>query len=146
MGNFLTQATGTANNYQGTPMFNSKQIGDTYANSQNIYNQQLGLQGQLNDVANGRGVASTLNQNQFNANQQSLLANTQGQIASQRGLNPALAARTGANAATAGGQAGARNALIANQQQQLGALGAEQGVLGQMQQGNIGQQGLMNSA
>jgi hypothetical protein len=85
-------------------------------------------------------------QTQFMANQQANIANAQGLIASQRGLNPALAARMGVNAASNANQQAALGSALMQQQQQLNATNSLGGLYGQMQSGNLGSQQLYNQA
>src|ERR1700743_1248140 len=94
-----------------------------------VSDQQNGLAAQLQ--ANMTGAGPNPAQTQFQANQQANIANTQGLIASQRGLNPALAARMGANAATTGNQQAAIGSALLQQQQQLAGSQQLQGLYGQ---------------
>lgn len=107
-----------------------------------IYHQQQTLAQALQGQMNGTGPNPA--QTQFLANQQANVANAQGLIASQRGLNPALAARMGANAATQGNQQSALGAALLQQQQQLAATNQLGGLYGQLQQGNLNYLGEQN--
>lgn len=79
-------------------------------------------------------------QTQFVGNTQSNIANAQGLIASQRGLNPALAARLGANAAANANQQEAINSARMQQEQQIAATQNLQGLYAQMANANLGYQ------
>jgi hypothetical protein len=140
--------------YQASPYpsaQNPQQAIDQYnqdvARKSQIYQGQQDLaQTFKNEIAgNGPNPAQT----QYLQNVGNNIANSQGLIASQRGLNPALAARMGANAASAANnQAGLGSALL-QQQQQLNATQGLEGLYGQMQGGNLGyinQQNQMDQA
>lgn len=145
MGDFLAGALGTKSQYQA----NAAQAGNPYDqsylqnavdNQQQIYANQQALALQLQK--NMAGVGPNPAQTQYEQNAQQNINNAQGLIASQRGLNPALATRLGANAATNANQQAAGQASILQQNQQLGATQALSNLYGQQQQGNIGQQQL----
>lgn len=90
----------------------------------------------------GPNPAELLYQQQAQKN----IAGAQGLIASQRGLNPALAAKMGANVAASQNQQAGLNTALLRQQQQLAAQQQLGGLYGQMQQGALAQQGLVNQA
>ncbi len=106
------------------------------------YDQQQALAQQLQQQAAGQGPNPS--QLQYQANTQNNLANTQGMIASQRGLNPALAARMGANAGAVASQQSALGSALLQQNQQIAAQNSLGGLYGQMQEGNLKYQGLWN--
>lgn len=145
MGNFLSDALGTSSQYEAT----ANQAGNPYdpetlrraqENQAALLGQQQQLGGMLQQQAAGKGPNPA--QTQFMQNVAQNQANTQGLIASQRGLNPALAARMGANANAASNAQAAGQAAILQQNQQIAAQQQLGGLYGQMQQGNLGQQGL----
>lgn len=149
MGSFLSSSLGTDSQYQATPAqagnpYDADQLSQDLQRQNQIYNQQQALAGTLQQQANGTGPNPSQVQYQQNVNQN--IANTQGMIASQRGLNPALAAKLGANAGAQANQQAAGQSALLQQQQQLGASNNLGNLYGQMQQGNLGQQGLYTGA
>lgn len=145
MGDFLSGVLGTKSQYNPTPY----QSGNPYApetltgalqDKSTIFNQQQALGQTLQNMIAGKGPNPA--QTQFLQNIAQNQANTQGLIASQRGVNPALAARMGANAQAAAGAQAAGEAALLQQQQQRQATQDYGALLGQEQQGNLGQQGL----
>lgn len=108
-----------------------------------LYSDQMSLAKALQQQMAGQGPNPA--QTQYLGNTQANIANTQGLIASQRGLNPALAARMGANAAAKANQDSALGSALLQQQQQLGATSNLGNLYGQMQQGNLGYQNLYNT-
>lgn len=145
MGSFLSGILGTNSQYQPS----SYQAGNPYGPQtlQYLVNQQTALNAnqnalgqQLQEQIAGRGPNPA--QTQYLQNVQNNIANTQGQIASQRGLNPAVAAKLGANAGAAANQQAAQQSSLLQQQQQLGATANYANLLGQEQQGNLGYQQL----
>lgn len=146
---FLTSALGMNSGYQATP----QQAGNPYGqsvlqnevNNQNeIYANQQGLGQQLQNMIQGGGPNPAQTQYQQNVNQNNQMA--QGLLSSQRGLNPALAAKMGSNLSSNANQQAAMQSSLLQQQQQLGALQGYGNLLGQQQQGNLGQQGLFTGA
>jgi len=105
-----------------------------------IYNGQQGLAQQLQSQMMGQGPNPA--QLQYLQNVGSNNANAAGLIAGQRGVNPALAARMGANAGSAANMQAANQAAQLQQQQQLAATSNLGNLYGQMQQGNLGYQNL----
>jgi hypothetical protein len=149
VGNILSSVLGTNSQYQATPA----QAGNPYAqgtlqqeanNQAQIYAQQQQLAQQMQATAAGQGPNPA--QQQYMQNMQNNVAGAQGLIASQRGLNPALAARMGANAATSSNNQAAAQSGIMQAQQQLAAQQNLGSLYGNMQQGNIGQQQLYTGA
>ena len=140
MANFVSTISGNPDTYQGTNPFDPSY-------GQNAENEQQATQGVQQTL--GQALLSQMNGQgpnpagtQLEMGQQANIANAQGMIASQRGLNPALAARMGVNqAASANNQTNLQAALL-RQQQQLQAQAQLQGLTGQEQQGNLGQQQL----
>lgn len=134
---------GTQSDFQASNPYNQDYLQGMVNTQGQIQGGQQGLAQMLMAQASGMGANPA--QTQYMANTQNNIANAQGMIASQRGLNPALAARMGVNAATnANQQAGLGSALM-QQQQQMGAQQQLGGLYGQMQQGNLGYQGLYNN-
>jgi hypothetical protein len=109
-----------------------------------IYGGQQSLAQALQAQMMGQGPNPAQTQYQMNVGNN--IANAQGLIASQRGLNPALAARMGANAASKANQEASLGSALMQQQQQIAATQNLGGLYGQMQQGNLGYQGLYNDA
>lgn len=147
----LVRGSGGVGNMLGIQ--NNYQTGNPY--DQNYFQQQLEQQQQIQGgqqslaqalQAQMAGQGPNPAQTQFQGNVQSNIANAQGMIASQRGLNPALAARMGVNAASNANQQAALGSALLQQQQQVSATNSLGGLYGQMQQGNLGYQGLYNQA
>lgn len=144
IGGGAADAAGATNQYQISNPYSSGVLQQDVNQQQQIYGQQQALAQALQAQMNGQGPNPA--QTQFQANQQSNLANSQGLIASQRGLNPALAARMGANQASNTNQQSALGSALLQQQQQLAATSNLGNLYGQLQQGNLGQQQLYNQA
>lgn len=140
----LFSSSGAASSFHADNPYDPSQLQAELANQKQIYGQQQSLAEALQQQMNGAGPNPA--QTQFQGNVQNNIANSQGLIASQRGLNPALAARMGINAAANANSQAANQAATLQAQQQLGAQGQLQGLYGQEQQGNISQQGLYNQA
>lgn len=156
---YLGQGSGANGNPAGnlslTDFSNAIQAGQNGANNANgmatnTAGNQQNLVGNLQQQAEGFGPAAQLAQQQFNQNTQQGVQQMQGGLASNRGIDPALALRTGANNGSAMIQAGAGQAAQNRLQSQLGAVGELGGVLGQERAGDIGQEqaqtAMMNSA
>lgn len=127
-------------------------IGNAASNSLAGYNgfqknqdQQQGLFGNLQSVANGNGPNPA--QNMLNQATGANVANQAALMASQRGAgaNAGLLARQAAMAGSGTQQQAAGQAATLQSQQQLNALNAQSGVLGQMGNQNIAEQGANNS-
>lgn len=144
VGGGVAQGAGATNQYQIQNPYAQQQLQEELNQQSQIYGQQQTLAQALQQQMAGGGPNPA--QTQFLGNQNSNIANAQGLIASQRGLNPALAARMGANAAAQGNQQAAMGSALLQQQQQLGATANLGNLYGQMQQGNLAQQGLYNQA
>ena len=145
MGSFLSGALGTENKYQASQyqagnVYDPEVLKQQLRERDQLYGQQQGLAGQLQQQAAGEGPNPAQIQYQQNVNQN--IANTQGLISSQRGLNPALAARMGANAGALANQQAASESALQQQRQQVAAQQSLGGLYGQMQQGNLNQQQL----
>lgn len=140
----LSDMLGIKDNYQAQNPYSQEYLQGMVNNQGQIYGDQQTLAQALQQQMAGQGPNPA--QTMFQGNQQSNIANAQGLIASQRGLNPALAARMGANAAAQGNQQAALGSALLQQQQQLGATSNLGNLYGQMQQGNLGQQQLYNQA
>lgn len=143
MGGMLSSVLDTDSHYQASPA----QAGNPYApqqlqylanNQGQIYGQQQALAQQLQQQMAGQGPNPAQLQYQQNVNQN--IAQAQGLISSQRGLNPALAAKMGANAASQANQQAAGQSGIMQAQQQLAAGQNLGNLYGQLQQGNVGYQ------
>ncbi len=145
MGSFLSGILGTDSQYQATPAqagnpYSQAVLQDELNKQAQIYQGQQGLAQALQQQMAGVGPNPAQTQYQQNVNQNT--AQAQGLIASQRGLNPALAAKMGANAGALANQQAASQSSLLQQQQQLGATQNLGNLYGQMQQGNIAHQGL----
>lgn len=140
----LTGSLGVTSRYSAPTIYDSAVLQDQLNKSAEIY----GGQGQLAQALREQmaGVGPNPAQLQYAQNVQNNVANAQGLISSQRGLNPALAARLGASAASDANQRAALNAALLQQQQQLGAQSQLGGLYGQMQAGNLAQQQLYNQS
>lgn len=136
----LGNTFGMSNNYQAGNSYSPEYLQGVVGAQGQIYGQQQGLAQALQQQMAGQGPNPA--QTQYQGNVQNNIANTQGMIASQRGLNPALAARMGTNAASNANQQAALGSALLQQQQQLGATQNLGNLYGQMQQGNLGYQGL----
>lgn len=139
----IAEGAGATNSYQAGNPYNSGYLKQAIDQQNGLYNQQQSLAQALQNQMNGQGPNPA--QIQYMANQQAGLANAQGLIASQRGLNPALAARMGANAAAVSNQQASLGSALLQQQQQLAATNNLQNLYGQMNQTNLGQQQLYNN-
>lgn len=130
MGDFLTSATGTKNDFQAD---------NPYTNDQTtqLYNQQQQLSNLLMQQAQGGGPNPA--QQQYLQNAQTIAQQQASTYAANRALNPGLAARMAGNTAANVGQQAAGNAAIQQAQQQL----ASQGQLANL---NQSQQGLVNQS
>lgn len=144
VGGKVSDKLGLYNNYQASNPYDKQVLADELARRAEIYNQQQALAQLLQENAAGRGPNPAQTQYLQNVNRN--IANTQGLISSQRGLNPALAARMGANAGALANQQAASQASLLQQNQQLGAMAGLGGLYGQMQQGNMQQQQLYTGA
>lgn len=153
MGGFLSNLLDTNSDYNPNGTGGGVQAGNPYSrdlfnqsmqNQQQVFGQQQALAGKLQEQMAGIGPNPA--QTQYQQNVGTNIANSQGLISSQRGLNPALASRMGANAASQANQQAAAQSSILQQQQQLGATQNLGNLYGQMQQGNLGQQGMFNQA
>lgn len=140
MGSVLSSIAGAKNNFQAQQPLGWDYEQNQINNQNQIYQNQNSLGQALQAQMNGTGPNPA--QTQFLNNQQNNIANAQGLIASQRGLNPALAARLGSNAAATSNQQGAMGAALLQQQQQLAAQQQLQGLYGQQQQGNLAAQNM----
>lgn len=140
----LTGSLGVTSRYQAPQIYTSDVLQDQLNKSAEIYGGQGHLAAVLRAQMAGAGPNPA--QLQYAQNVQNNVANAQGLISSQRGLNPALAARLGASAASDANQRAALNAALLQQQQQLGAQSQLGGLYGQMQAGNLGQQQLYNQS
>lgn len=149
MGSFLANTLDVKSDYQagshqaGNP-YDQQVLNDELTKRNQIYSGQQDLASMLQQNAAGGGPNPAQTQYQQNVNQN--IANTQGLISSQRGLNPALAAKMGANVGASANQQAASNAALLQQQQQLGAQNNLGNLYGQMQSGTMTQQGLFNQA
>lgn len=130
MGDFLTSATGTKNDYNA---------GNPYTDDQTnqLYGQQQQLSNLLMQQAQGGGPNPA--QQQYLQNSQQIAQQQAQTYASNRSLNPGLAARMAGNTAANVAQQAAGTAGIQQAQQQLAA----QGQLGSL---NMGQQQLINQS
>lgn len=142
IGGGAADAAGATSQYRASNPYSQDYLQGMVNNQGQIFGQQQSLAQALQ--AQMAGLGPNPAQTQFMGNQQANIANAQGMIASQRGLNPALAARMGANAASHANQQAALGSALLQQQQQLGATQQLGGLYGQMQQGNLGYQGLYN--
>ena len=140
----LTGSLGVTSQYRAPTVYSSAVLQDQLNKSAEIYGGQSGLAQALQAQMAGAGPNPA--QLQYAQNVQNNVANAQGLISSQRGLNPALAARLGASAASDANQRAALNSALLQQQQQLGAQSQLGGLYGQMQQRNLGQQQLYNQS
>jgi len=118
------------------PLAGQAPVSADFTNSNNIGVQQQALAQQLQAQANGQmSPAQAMLQQQLAQNTQNNIAQNSGMVASQRGMNPALAARMGAqNAGAMNQQAAGQGANLA-----LGLQGQSQQQLGQQLQGWRGQ-------
>lgn len=149
MGSFLANTLDVNSDYQAGKhqagnAYDPQVLQDELAKRNQIYGGQQDLAAMLQQNAAGGGPNPAQTQYKQNVNQN--IANTQGLISSQRGLNPALAAKMGANAGAVANQQAASNAALLQQQQQLGAQNNLGNLYGQMQSGTMTQQGLYNQA
>lgn len=144
LGGGLSNALGMKNNEHYNNPYDEEYLKRSINNQGQIYGQQQNLAQALQQQMAGQGPNPA--QTQFMGNAQNNIANAQGLIASQRGLNPALAARMGANAASHANQQAALGSALLQQQQQLGATSNLGNLYGQMQQGNLGYQQNYNNA
>lgn len=144
IGGGAADAAGATNQYKADNPYAPEEFQKYLNERQQIVQNQNSLAQALQAQMAGQGPNPA--QTQFMANQQANIANAQGLIASQRGLNPALAARMGVNAASNANQQAALGSALMQQQQQLNATNALGGLYGQMQSGNLGSQQLYNQA
>jgi len=153
MGGFLSNILGTNSEYDPEGRGGGIQSGNPYgremfqqqmANQQQIYGQQQGLANTFQAQMAGQGPNPA--QTQYQQNMGTNIANAQGLISSQRGLNPALASRLGSNVAAQANQQAAAQSSVLQQNQQIQAAQNLGSLYGQMQQGNLGQQGAFNQA
>lgn len=149
MGGMLSDLTGTKNTYQAAQAPIAQQdftgaLSGSANQFNDIFNQQTGLAGQLQQQALGQGPNPAQIQLQQATNQN--ISQNAGMLASQRGLSPALAQRLAAQNAASTNQQSAGQASLMGAQQQLAARGQLAGVLGQQQQGALGMnQNLQNA-
>lgn len=143
---FLGSLFGTEDKFNASNPYDqqSGDLHDLYQRGNDIYNAQASLGGVLRQWLAGQGPNPA--QLQYRGNVDSNIANAQSLIASQRGLNPALAARMGANAATNANNQAALGAALLQAQQQQAAAGTLGSLYGSMMQGNQGQQGLLTGS
>lgn len=149
MGDVLSGIFGSKSDYQaGNPLdvdgAYGDQIRNTYSRNAQVYNSQVNLANQLADQVAGNGPNPS--QIQYKANTENNINNAQGLIASQRGLNPALAARLGSNAAIRANQQASLGSALLQQQQQLAAQQQLSSLYDQMGRNNLGYQGLLTGA
>lgn len=130
---------GVQSNYHTQNPYSQQYLQELANRQSQIYGGQLSLGQALQQQMAGQGPNPA--QTQYMGNTQNNIANAQGMIASQRGLDPALAARMGVNAASNANQQAALGSALVQQQQQLGATANLGNLYGQMQQGNVGYQG-----
>lgn len=149
MGGVLSGILGLNNDFQANPYaygLSEVQARDQYItdlqHKADLYQAQNTLAQALQAQMRGEGPNPA--QLQFQDNTQTNIANAQGLIASQRGLNPALAARMGANAASSANQKAALGSALLQQQQQLAATSNLANIYGQMQQANLSHLGIAN--
>lgn len=143
MGDFLS-GLGGGQSYSVAQPYGTKYSQTLADQMAQLYAQQQGLAGQLQGVASGNGPNPA--QGQYMQNVQNNVANAQGLISSQRGLNPALAAKIGANLGAQANQQAAAQSGVMQGQQQLGAMGALGNLYGQTMQGQLQQQQNVNNA
>jgi hypothetical protein len=93
MGDFLSGALGTKNNYQASNPYSSAYLDEQIGHQNQLYGQQQDLAQMLKAQAEGNGPNPA--QTQYMQNVQQNIANAQGLLSSQRGLNPALASKMG---------------------------------------------------
>jgi hypothetical protein len=141
-GENLSDTLGVQNNYKAGNPYDQSYLLQQIGNQGQIYGGQQSLAQALQAQVAGQGPNPA--QTQYLGNVNNNIANAQGLISSQRGLNPALAARMGVNAASQANQQAALGSALLQQQQQLGATQNLGNLYGQMQQGNLGYQGLYN--
>lgn len=113
-----------------------QQLGQGVTGAGGVLSQQQGLANDLSAQAHGQGPNPA--QEQFKQNINQAIAQNAGMISSQKGINPALAARMGAQSGAAMEQGAAGNAATLQAQQQLGAqqlLGGQQQAMGNTIQG-----------
>lgn len=144
VGGGAADAAGATSDFQASNPYAKQYLEQMVASQSQIGAGQNSLAAALQAQMAGAGPNPA--QLQYQANLQNNLANAQGLIASQRGLNPALAARMGANIAAQNSNQGALGSALIQQQQQLGATQALGNLYGQMQSGNLGYQQLYNQA
>lgn len=130
MGDFLTGATGTKNDFSSSSPYTPDQTNQ-------LYNQQQQLSNQLMQQAQGGGPNPA--QQQYLQNAQQIAQQQASNYAANRALNPGLAARLSATTAANVSQQAAGQAGIQQAQQQL----ASQQQLAQL---NQSQQGLINQS
>jgi hypothetical protein len=144
VGGGAADAAGATSQYKADNPYAPEEFQKYLNERQQIVQNQNSLAQALQAQMAGQGPNPA--QTQFMANQQANIANAQGLIASQRGLNPALAARMGVNAASNANQQAALGSALMQQQQQLNATNSLGGLYGQMQSGNLGSQQIFNQA
>lgn len=144
IGGGVAEGAGATDQYKTSNPYSDQQFQQYLAQQNQIYGNQQSLAQALQAQMNGQGPNPA--QTQFMGNVQNNIANAQGLIASQRGLNPALAARMGANQASQANQQAALGSALLQQQQQLAATQNLGNLYGQMQQGNLGAQQLYTGA
>lgn len=138
IGGSVAEGAGAINNYKADNPYLPQYLQQQIDQQNQIYGGQNTLAQALQQQMAGEGPNPA--QTQFLGNTQSNIANAQGLIASQRGLNPALAARMGANSAAYNNEQAAMGSALLQQQQQLGATQNLQNLYNQMANANLGYQ------
>lgn len=138
IGGGIAEGAGAINRYSAGTPYSNEDFRTMLDHQKQIYDQQQNLAQALLLQSQGQGPNPA--QTQFQMNEQANIANAQGLIASQRGLNPALAARLGSNAATSTNNQSALGSALIQQQQQLAATANLGNLYGQLQQGNEAEQ------
>lgn len=143
---FLGSLFGTEDKFQASNPYEAQSgdLHDLYQRQNDIYNAQSSLGGVLRNWLAGQGPNPA--QLQYQGNVQNNIANAQGMIASQRGLNPALAARMGVNAAANANNQASLGSALAQAQQQIATAGMLGSLYHSQMQGNQGQQGILTGA
>lgn len=144
IGGGAAEGAGAINQFQAQNPYSQAVLQDELNKQAQLYGDQQSLAQVLQAQMAGQGPNPA--QTQYQQNVGANIANSQGLIASQRGLNPALAARMGANQATASNNQAALSSALLQQQQQLAATSNLGNLYGQIQQGNLGQQQLYTQA
>lgn len=146
VGGGAAQSSGATSGFQANNPYNQfdpDYLRKMYEQQNGIYKDQNNLAQVLQQQIAGNGPNPAQTQYQMNVGNN--IANAQGLIASQRGLNPALAARMGSNAASKANQEATLGSALLNQQQQIAATNSLQSLYAQMNQANQGYQNLYNT-